>query len=166
MLRGACVGLVVDWRGPFGDFTCKPNQLVMLACGTGIAPMFQIICHILENEADYTIMTLLYSSRSQHEILLKDKLKDLSEYWNFKAIYYLSQCSADSLAKDKGATCYGDEVKFGRIDEVILREEFAQLHLCPSPDVQILTCGTKSFDKDMMKHLLSMGYSHKHIFKF
>ena len=164
-----CVGTVVHWRGPFGDFTYKPNQfkqLIMLACGTGIAPMFQVICQVLENEDDYTVMTLLYSSHSQHEILLKDKLKDFSGYWNFKAIYYLSQSSAESLARDKGAICYGDDVKFGRINELALRTEFAQLCATPSTNIQILTCGTKSFDKDMIKYLLNMGHSHERIFKF
>ena len=75
----------------------------MLASGTGIAPMVQIIQTIVENEDDNTFVHLVYSCRSQHDILLKDKLDRLASYWNFTVVYVLSQSSESSIQEDCGA---------------------------------------------------------------
>lgn len=158
------LGDMVEWRGPFGEFHYQSNQfheLIMLACGTGIAPMVQVIRAVLCNEDDCTRLTLLYALRTQHDILLKTVLDEFCDYWNFKVIYYLSQCSKEMLERDKGQICYSDHVKFGRIGLVNLESEVAD-----KIRMKVLVCGTKSFDKDMIKYLLLIGYTYEQIFKF
>uniref|UniRef100_H9H988 FAD-binding FR-type domain-containing protein n=1 Tax=Monodelphis domestica TaxID=13616 RepID=H9H988_MONDO len=47
------VGDVAFWRGPFGGFPYRPNQygeLLMLAAGTGLAPMLPILRDITDDE--------------------------------------------------------------------------------------------------------------------
>jgi cytochrome-b5 reductase len=165
LIKNLQVGSDVQWKGPFGDFVYQPNQfdeLVMLACGTGIAPMIQVISSILCNEDDMTRLYLLYASRSQHHILLKNLLDEFSSYWNFNVRYYLSGSDADWLKKDKGLVKYGDEVEYGRIDKDILESELSG----KTSNVRVLICGTKSFEKDMVKYLLSLGYQKDNLYKF
>ena len=63
----------------------------MLAAGTGIAPMLQVIQNILDNENDETIIQLIYSCKTPSEILLKDRLDECKYFWNFHVIYCLTQ---------------------------------------------------------------------------
>lgn len=43
----------------------------MLAGGTGITPMFQVLNAILKNPKDHTCVTLLYGNLTQEDILLR-----------------------------------------------------------------------------------------------
>jgi cytochrome-b5 reductase len=88
------VGTQVDWKGPYGGFKYEMNKydrLVLLACGTGIAPMVNIIREILDKEEDETRILLLYACRSQHDIFLKETIDEFKTYWNFSVVYFLSQ---------------------------------------------------------------------------
>ena len=67
------------------------KKLILLAAGTGIAPMSQIIQGILGNEEDDTMIQLLYACRSYDEILMKSELNEWSSFWNFSATFVLSQ---------------------------------------------------------------------------
>ncbi len=135
----------------------------MLACGTGIAPIIQVTKHILENENDYTQVYLLYSLKTQDDILLSDILDTFKDYWNFKVIYVLSRASRATLETNKGSIKYGDHVRFGRINETVIEEEFTPIN---NSDQYLLLCGTKSFVKDMTKLFLHLGLKRDHIFNF
>ena len=134
----------------------------MLACGTGIAPMIQVIQAVLDNEDDLTCIQLIYACRTQHDILLKHLLNGFSDYWNFQVLYVLSQCTEEKLETEKGLVRYGDKIKYGRITAELVHAEMSP----PSDENCVLVCGTKSFDKDMINYLLKMGYTRKSIFKF
>ena len=158
-------GAYAEWKGPFGDFQYTMNhykRLGMLACGTGIAPMIQVIQTVLDNEDDFTSIQLVYACRTQFDIMMKQKLDEFSGYWNFRVIYVLSQCTEQGLMAEKGSIRYGDNVKFGRINVDVVHAEMPP----PLDDNYVLVCGTKSFDKDMINHLLKAGYTRKQMFKF
>ena len=63
----------------------------MLAAGTGIAPMMQLIQQIVQNEDDETFVRLVYASKTYADILLKSELDQLTSHWNFTVLYVLSQ---------------------------------------------------------------------------
>ena len=65
----------------------------MLAAGTGIAPMLQVIQGILANEHDETFIHLVYSSQIYGDILMKDTLDEMKAYWNFSVLYVVSKVS-------------------------------------------------------------------------
>lgn len=160
-IRSWQVGDMVEWRGPFGRFSYRPNKfrrIGMLAAGTGIAPMLQVIQGILANEDDETFIHLVYSSQRYADILMKDTLDEMKAFWNFSVLYIVTK-ESDA---DKSNVKYGDKVYYGRIDQELVSREMPQ----PSPDVQILICGTKSFDKDMINYLKISGYTPDMYFKF
>ena len=70
------------------------KKMYMLAVGTGIAPMSQVIETVLNNEDEDTIIQLLYGCRTYEDILMKKELQEWSRYWNFSCQYHLSQVSA------------------------------------------------------------------------
>ena len=57
---------------------------------------------------------------------------------------------------------YGDHILFGRVDREVVSSKIP----APSDDAFVLICGTKSFDKDMINCLKTLGYTSEMYFKF
>lgn len=74
-------------KGPFEKFAYKPNmwtRVGMIAGGTGIAPMFQVIRGILENPKDKTKVSLIYANNQRRDILLANELVEFQKtFTNF-----------------------------------------------------------------------------------
>ncbi|TFK30617.1 NADH-cytochrome b5 reductase [Coprinopsis marcescibilis] len=67
-------------KGPKGNFKYSPNlvsHLGMIAGGTGIAPMIQIIRGVLRNPLDQTTISLIYANVNEDDILLRTELEEL-----------------------------------------------------------------------------------------
>lgn len=155
------VGDIIEWRGPFGRFSYIPSKyrrIGMLAAGTGIAPMLQVIQGIVANELDETFIHLVYSNQRYDDILMKDILDEMKAYWNFSVLYILTR----ETEADRSKVKYGDNVSYGRINQDRVTHEMPE----PSRDIQVLICGTKSFDKDMINYLKALGYTPDMYFKF
>lgn len=78
----------------------------MLAAGTGIAPMLQVIQGILANEDDETLIHLVYSSQRYADILMKDTLDEMKAFWNFSVLYIVTKVSEFSLSFPGSAIVY------------------------------------------------------------
>ncbi|KAL4069511.1 ferredoxin reductase-like C-terminal NADP-linked domain-containing protein [Scleroderma citrinum] len=75
------IGDKVRIRGPKGFFKYSPSlarEIGMIAGGTGITPMLQIIRAALKNPADKTRLSLIYANVTADDILLKKELDDLA----------------------------------------------------------------------------------------
>ena len=75
------IGDKVKIRGPKGKFVYTPDlsrELGMIAGGTGITPMLQIIRAALKNPADKTKLSLIYANVNPEDILLKAELDELA----------------------------------------------------------------------------------------
>ncbi|XP_029474355.1 NADH-cytochrome b5 reductase-like [Rhinatrema bivittatum] len=113
-------GDVLFWRGPFGGFPYGPNQygqLLMLASGTGLAPMLPILQYITENEEDETFVTLIGCFVTFENIYMRSLLQDQARYWNVKIFYVLSkEASLEELPWS-----YRESSHLGRINRDFLR---------------------------------------------
>jgi len=84
------VGDTLDIMGPIGtheylghgkfksgskEHTCK--KLGMMAGGTGITPMLQVMAAILKDPSDTTEISLLYANQTENDILVRDMLEEL-----------------------------------------------------------------------------------------
>lgn len=89
------IGNSINVRGPKGFYEYVPNMLkniAMVAGGTGITPMFQIIEAIARNPEDQTEVQLLYGNQTEADILLKPELdKIVKENPNIKVTYFLDR---------------------------------------------------------------------------
>ena len=63
----------------------------MLAAGTGIAPMAQLIQAYLASEAEEGRIRLLYACTTYSDVLMKQEIREWRQFWNFSALLVLSQ---------------------------------------------------------------------------
>jgi len=86
------IGQHLDIMGPVGLHEYKGNgtfvikrkdrtfkNVGMIAGGTGLTPMLQIIQAVLKNKNDKTKLWLLYANQTEEDILLRDTLESLAE---------------------------------------------------------------------------------------
>lgn len=157
------IGEEIKVKGPRGNFHYKGSNFVrafgMIAGGTGIAPMLQIIKAILKNSLDYTDIHLLYANVNFEDILLKEELDRLaSKHPNFHVYYVLN----NPPPKWTGGV--------GFISKEMIQDR------CPAPssDIKILICGPPPMMKMMEQYTNELGYEkpkvvsqlHDMVFKF
>lgn len=77
--------------------TVKAKKVGMIAGGTGITPMLQLIRHILKDGGDKTELSLLFANQTESDILLRPELEDIQQtYGNrFKLWFTLDKPPAD-----------------------------------------------------------------------
>ncbi|KAL5547958.1 hypothetical protein UlMin_003189 [Ulmus minor] len=160
-------GDVVEVKGPIEKLRYKPNMkkhIGMIAGGTGITPMLQVIEAVLKNPDDITQVSLLYCNVSPDDILLKQKLDILATSHPNLKVYY----TVDNPTKNwKGGKGY-------------ISKDMALKGLPgPGEDTLVLVCGPPG----MMKHisgdkakdwsqgevsgiLKELGYTEQMVYKF
>lgn len=104
------VGETIEVKGPVGSFvytapgsyTHKGKQgevqrFNMVAGGTGITPMYQVITAILSNTSDNTQIKLVYANHGEGDILLRQELDALAaaKPKQFKVHYTLTDAGKD-----------------------------------------------------------------------
>jgi len=136
------IGDKVRIKGPKGQFMYTPTlsrAIGMIAGGTGITPMLQIIRAALKNPADRTQLSLIYANVNPEDILLKQELDQLAQSYpnRFKVYYVLNNPPAG----------WTGGVGF------VSKEQIAE-HLPPTDDdIKILMCGPPPMMNAMKKHL-------------
>ena len=153
------VGDKIPWRGPFGSFKYMPGQykrILLLAAGTGITPLYQIIKYVIHN-GDETWLKLFYSSKSFDDILLRAELLELTTFWNFTMTHFLSQ---EKHIQDKK---YSEVVYLSRISREVIKSHIMEDDLS---NLLVLICGTKSYVKDMINFIKDNNIPDAHIHKF
>ncbi|KAH0609935.1 uncharacterized protein H6S33_012481 [Morchella sextelata] len=145
-IAGLKVGQTIRVKGPKGHFHYRPNLVRafgMIAGGTGITPMLQIIKAILRNPEDTTQIDLLFANVNEEDILLKEDLDELSStHSNFRVHYVLNN--------PPGGWTGG----VGFVTADMIKER------CPPPagDVKILVCGPPPMVSAMKKATSALGY--------
>ncbi|KAK5989575.1 NADH-cytochrome b5 reductase 1 [Cladobotryum mycophilum] len=137
----------VQFRGPKGAMRytrglCK--KIGMLAGGTGITPMFQLIRAICENDRDATEISLLYANRTEQDILLREELDAYARKYPkvFKVYYLLDQPPADW--------------QFG--SGYVTKDMMAERFPTPSDDTKIMLCGPPGMVNAAKKSLVDLGF--------
>eukprot|EP00959_Pyramimonas_sp_CCMP1952_P321480 6727149-Pyramimonas_sp.AAC.1 len=85
------VGDPLEVKGPIGHIMYKgdgeylhnktsthANKLVMLAGGTGITPMWQLMLSVLNDPHDPTLLYLVYSNSTLDDVLMYQDIEDLA----------------------------------------------------------------------------------------
>ncbi|KAI9475875.1 MAG: hypothetical protein EXX96DRAFT_574985 [Benjaminiella poitrasii] len=140
------IGDEISVRGPKGTFNYTPNMcraIGMLAGGTGITPMLQIIHAIARNPNDKTQVNLIFGNVAEEDILLRDELEELAKKHDNINVYHVLNNPPPGWTQGSGF-----------ITKDIIRE------FCPAPasDVKILLCGPLPMVKAMSENLTELGY--------
>lgn len=145
-LESLKVGDTIDFRGPSGllvyqkkgNFAIRPDKkseavikrakhLGMIAGGTGITPMLQLIRAILKDREDPTICYLLFANQTEKDILLRDELEEIQAQHSqrFKLWYTLDRAPENW------------DYSQGFVNEEMIKDHMPP----PSEDTLILMCG-------------------------
>lgn len=87
LIRGPSGNIVYEAPGTFAvrkNKTSPPNQVKctkigMIAGGTGLTPMYQLIKEVLKNPKDSSKLWLLLANQSEDDILLRNELEALQK---------------------------------------------------------------------------------------
>lgn len=147
-LAHLAVGDEVPFRGPKGAMTYRRGlcrKIGMLAGGTGITPMYQLIRAICEDPRDTTEVSLIYANRTEGDILLREELEAFARRYpqNLK-MHYLLDNPPEGWA-------YGA----GFVTRELMAERF------PNPqeeDVKVMLCGPPGMVNAAKKSLTELGY--------
>ncbi|KAG9342314.1 hypothetical protein JZ751_016816 [Albula glossodonta] len=145
-LEGLRIGDTIDFRGPSGllvyqgkgKFAIKPDKksepviktakhVGMIAGGTGITPMLQIINAVIKDPEDQTVCYLLFANQTEKDILLRPELEEiLANHPSRFKLWYTVDRAPEEWTYSQG----------------FINEEMVRDHLPPpGDDTIILMCG-------------------------
>lgn len=153
--------------GPFPKIQYVANKykhIGMIAGGTGITPMLQVIRTIVSNDDDHTMVTLIFANVTEDDILMKEEL-DLfhKNNKNILVVYTLDKPS-DKWNGETGFVSKDMITKYFPLpcdDNIVL--------CCGPPAMLNHICGPKAVDKSQgeLKGLLrDIGYTTDNVYKF
>ncbi|KAL1954560.1 hypothetical protein VTO42DRAFT_1071 [Malbranchea cinnamomea] len=145
------IGQTMKVRGPKGAMVYTPNMvrhIGMIAGGTGIAPMLQIIKAIIKGRPrnggkDVTQIDLIFANVNPDDILLKDELDQLAKEDDGFRVYYVLNNPPENW--DGGV---------GFVTPDMIKAKLPP----PANDIKILICGPPPMVSAMKKATESLGY--------
>jgi len=138
-------GDTVEARGPFGTFIWRepPNDSVLIATGTGIAPFRAMLPSRLARDASRQV-TLLFGVRHEHSLLYRDEFEALArEHPNFRFWPTLTRPGPDWPGRA------------GRVQEHV-----GEAVGCRR-DLDVYICGLKEMVDGVRAMLKSLGFDRK-----
>ncbi|KAJ5786510.1 Cytochrome b5 [Penicillium pulvis] len=146
-LESMKIGDMIEIRGPKGAMqytTSYAKHIGMIAGGTGITPMYQLIRAICDDETDSTQISLLYASNTEEDILLRHELDTFAKKYpkKFQVQYVLSQ-AAEGWKGHQG----------------FVSQDLIQKYLAPADQSsKVLLCGPPPMINAMKKVLAGLGW--------
>jgi len=136
------IGDTIKVKGPKGQMVYRAGlvrEFGMIAGGTGITPMLQIIRAILKNSSDRTKISLIFANVNEEDILLRKDLEQLAEDEKSRFKLYLVLNNPPAEGWTGGV---------GFVTEDMIKEH------CPKPakDIKILMCGPPPMISAMKKN--------------
>ncbi|POS88068.1 hypothetical protein EPUL_000561 [Erysiphe pulchra] len=163
-------GQTLEFKGPIVKYPWnanKHNHIALIAGGTGIAPMYQLIRAIFKNPNDKTKVTLVFGNITEEDILLRKELQELENTYpqRFRAFYVLDN-PPKSWSGEKGY------ISKNLLKTVLPepKEENIKIFVCGPPPMYKAISGAKVSASDQGELdgsiLEQLGYSKDQVFKF
>jgi len=131
--------------------TYKKKKIGMVAGGTGITPMLQVIRAILKDPNDLTEMWLLFGNQTEEDILLRGELERIPKH-RLKLYYTLDRPPA------------GWTQGSGFVTQEMCAERLPPAS--PAGDTMIFMCGPPIMMKSIQGHLTGLGFADDDFFSF
>ncbi|KAK4141774.1 uncharacterized protein C8A04DRAFT_13813 [Dichotomopilus funicola] len=151
------VGDEVAFRGPKGAMRYdqkgkEVKKIGMVAGGSGITPMWQVIRAICEDERDTTEVSLVYANRSEGDILMRGELERYARRYpgNLKVFYLVDR--EPPAGEEHGLK--GLEYGVGYVTKEVLKQRLP----APGEDVQVMVCGPPGMVEAAKRGLVELGF--------
>lgn len=160
-------GDTIEVKGPFPKLPYKANmkkRIGMIAGGTGITPMLQVILEILRNPDDHTEVHLLFANKTEADILLKDRLDELQKKHANLHVTYLVEQGSNSWTGYVGRPTPNYIRSF-----IPAASEDTLVYVCGPPGMMQAVSGnkTKDFKQGPVEGTLKeLGYTEDMVYKF
>ncbi|RKP39432.1 NADH-cytochrome b5 reductase 2 [Dimargaris cristalligena] len=164
-------GDTLDIKGPITKFKYVPNmhkELGMVAGGTGIAPMLQIIRKIFHNPEDQTKVKLIFANVTEDDILLRKELDELAQLnpGRFHVYYTLDK---PSTGWTQGTGFVSKEMAQANLPRPSGEAKDTMVYVCGPPPMMKAISGPKASitDQGTVSGILKeLGYTESDVFKF
>eukprot|EP01059_Diplonema_ambulator_P001806 TRINITY_DN11526_c0_g1_i1.p2 TRINITY_DN11526_c0_g1~~TRINITY_DN11526_c0_g1_i1.p2 ORF type:complete len:306 (+),score=107.49 TRINITY_DN11526_c0_g1_i1:38-919(+) len=166
------MGDTLDVKGPYGKIKIEANQfdhLGMIAGGTGLTPMYQILRHLLDNPEDKTAIAMLYANKSVNDILLASELEHMTRMYNHRfKLYFVVETAPQHWNQGIGY------INASMVKAYMPKpgEERSRILVCGPPGMMKAISGDKDYNSQPPKQgaltglLKELGYSEKDVYKF
>lgn len=147
-LAGLAIGQTIRVRGPKGAFVYTPNMVRhfgMIAGGTGITPMLQVVKAIIRGRAagDKTEVDLIFANVTEQDILLREDLDALTKEDAGIRVHYVLDRPPEGWTGGVG---------------YVTSEMITKYLPKPAEDVKILLCGPPPMVSGLKKATEALGY--------
>ncbi|GLI66870.1 hypothetical protein VaNZ11_010861 [Volvox africanus] len=165
------IGESLEMKGPIKKYPYEANakkHIGMVAGGTGITPMLQVIDAILDNPDDKTQVSLVYANVTEGDIILKDKVDALAAAHpgRFKVYYVVDKPNWGGIFWRGGV---------GYVTKDILATQLPKpakdslVMVCGPPGMMEAVSGNKApdYSQGEVKGLLKeLGFDSSNVYKF
>ncbi|EXJ89835.1 cytochrome-b5 reductase [Capronia epimyces CBS 606.96] len=162
-------GQRLSFKGPIPKYPWSPNKhehITLIAGGTGITPMYQLIRAIFKNPEDKTKVSLVYGNITEEDILLKKELEDIEKEFpqRFRAFYVLDQ--------PPSSWPYGKGFISKELLKTIVpdpKSSNIKIFVCGPPGLYKAISGNKTSPQDqgeLSGILKELGYTKDQVYKF
>ncbi|KLJ12754.1 NADH-cytochrome b5 reductase 2 [Blastomyces silverae] len=168
-MHNMAVGQRLDFKGPIPKYpweTSKHDHICLIAGGTGITPMYQLVRKIFSNPDDKTKVTLVFGNVTEEDILLRKEFEDLENTYprRFRAFYTLDKPPQDW---PQGTGFITKELLKTVLPEP--KTENIKIFVCGPPGMYKAISGPKVSPKDqgeLSGILQELGYTKEQVYKF
>ncbi|KIW11371.1 hypothetical protein PV08_10671 [Exophiala spinifera] len=168
-LHSMTPGQTLSMKGPIPKYPWSANKhdhITLIAGGTGITPMYQLIRAIFKNPEDKTKVSLIFGNVKEEDILLKEELQKIENEFpqRFRAFY--------TLDNPPESWPYGK----GFITKELLKDVIPDPK---SPNIKVFVCGPPGMYKaisgakvsptdqgELSGILKELGYTKEQVYKF
>lgn len=139
-------GQTVKFRGPVGRLEYKTNmakEIGLIAGGSGITPVLQVITEIITNPGDDTKISLIFANETSNDILLKNEIDEIAKKYPGFSVHYT--LTSPPVSWD-GSTGY-------------VTKEIIQEHM-PSPSAanRLFICGPPEMKRSLLDITADLGW--------
>ncbi|KAG0341343.1 NADH-cytochrome b5 reductase [Podila humilis] len=162
-------GDTLSVKGPISKYPLKANQhqsVSLIAGGSGVTPMYQIISGLLKDKTDKTKINFIFANVSPEDIILKKELDAFAKEHpdRFKVTYVVDKAGEDW----KGPTGY---VTLDMVKKYMpeIGSEGNKAFICAPPAMMTLVSGGKgpNFTQGEVEGIFKeLGLSSEQVFKF
>ena len=159
----------LSFKGPLPKYPLSTNQhnhIALIAGGTGITPMYQLIRAVFRNPEDKTKVTLVFGNVEEKDILLRKELQDLENtYPNRFRVFYVLDNAPDDWQGGKGFISK-DLLKTVLPEP---KEDNIKVFVCGPPGLYKAISGAKKSPQDqgeLTGILRELGYGQEQVYKF
>lgn len=139
-------GQTVKFRGPVGRLAYEPNmakEIGLIAGGSGITPLLQVITAVITVPEDTTKITLLFANETLNDILLKNEIDEIAKKYPYFDVHYTLTYPPEDW---DGETGY-------------VTKEMVQKYMpSPSPDNRLLICGPPEMKVSLIDITHELGW--------